>query len=294
MKAPDPTEKTGDAGSDRALGPDRQMPADKRIGIVAGSGQFPILFTEAAKAKGYAVYAAAYVGEADSRLADLAADIKWVHLGQVRKLIQFFKANRISQAVFAGGIQKTRMFSDVKPDVKAISLIIKVKTTHDDNILKLFADVLEKEGIRIISATVLLPGLLAPDGCWTRRKPNRAEAADIDLGWKLAKEIGRLDIGQCIVIGGGSVLAVEAIDGTDATIQRGAALGRGNASVVKICKPNQDLRFDMPAVGTQTVETMVRSGATALAVEAGKTLVFNRDEMIDLADRKNVAIVARH
>ena len=152
----------------------------------------------------------------------------------------------------------------------------------------------KKECIRIISATMLLPGLLAPEGCWTRRKPTRAESADIDLGWKLAKEIGKLDIGQCIVIGGGSVLAVEAIDGTDATIKRGAALGKGNASVVKICEPDQDLRFDMPAVGRQTIETMITAGATALAIEAGKTVVFNRDEMIDLANREKVAIVARH
>lgn len=270
------------------------MPMDKRIGIIAGNGQFPILFSLAARARGFSVYAAAYVGETDPKLARLAAGIKWIHLGQVRRLIRFLKSNRVNQAVFAGGITKTRMFSDVKPDIKAISMLLKVKTTHDDNILKLFAEVLEKEGIRIISATSLLPGLLAPEGCWTRRKPTRAETADMDLGWKLAKKIGRLDIGQCIVVGGGSVLAVEAIDGTDATIQRGAALGRGNASVVKVCKPEQDMRFDMPAVGAQTIETMAAAGATALAVEAGRTVVFNRDEMTKLANQNKIAIVARH
>ncbi|MCP4688251.1 MAG: LpxI family protein, partial [Desulfobacterales bacterium] len=198
----------------------------------------------------------------------------------------------VTDAVMMGAITKTRMFTNVKPDMKVISLFFKMKSTHDDGILRAFAGLLEKEGIRIRESTFMLPELLAPEGCWTRRKPSRSERADIELGWKLAKEIGRLDIGQCVVVGGGSVLAVEAIDGTDATIKRGGRFGHGNAVVVKVCKPTQDLRFDIPAIGVQTVHTMAESDARVLAVEAGKAVVFDREEMISRADEAGVAIVA--
>lgn len=266
----------------------------KRIGLIAGNGQFPILISEAAKKKGFAVYAVAYMGEAEEELANRVDGIRWIHLGQLKKMLRFFKKHAVTEAVIAGGVTKTKMFTDVKPDIKAISLMLKVKTTHDDHVLKTFADWLGKEGITVRQATFLMPEIIATEGCWTRRKPTKAEVADIELGWKLAKEIGKLDIGQCIVLGGGSVLAVEAIDGTDATIKRGGQLGRGNAVVVKICKPNQDRRFDMPAVGLKSIETMMEAGAKVLALEAGRTIVFDRQEMIAMADRAGIAIVARH
>ncbi|MCG6892423.1 MAG: UDP-2,3-diacylglucosamine diphosphatase LpxI [Desulfobacteraceae bacterium] len=262
-----------------------------RIGLIAGNGQFPLLFSRAAREKGWEVYAAAYVNEAEPLLADTVTALEWLHLGQVKRLVRFFKRHGVDQAVMLGGIRKTRMFTDVRPDLKAISLIAGMRSTHDDGILSAFADALEADGIRIRASTFLLPELLAPEGCWTRRKPNRSENADLLLGCRLAKAIGRLDIGQCVVVGGGSVLAVEAIDGTDATIRRGAALGQGNAVVVKACKPNQDRRFDMPAVGAQTVATMAEAGATALAVECGQAVVFDRQDMIGLADRHGIAVV---
>ena len=265
---------------------------DTRIGLIAGSGQFPIIFSKAAREKGFRIYAAAYVKEADPLLKEHVDEVEWLHLGQVNRLIKYFHKFDVNQAVMVGAINKTRMFFDVKPDMKAIAIIAKMKHTHDDGVLGAFAGALEKEGIKIKASTFLLPDLLAQEGCWTKRKPNRAEKADIDLGWKIAKEIGRLDIGQCIVLGGGSVLAVEAIDGTDATIKRGGSLGRKNAVVVKVCKPNQDLRFDIPAIGTQTIETMSKAGATTLAIEAGKAVVFDRDEMIELANKNNISILA--
>jgi DUF1009 family protein len=191
-----------------------------------------------------------------------------------------------------GGIRKTRLFTDVKPDIKAIAMIAGMRSTHDDGILRAFAKVLEKEGITVEASTFLLPDLLAPTGQWTRRKPSKAEKKDIELGWKIAKEIGRLDIGQCVVVGGGSILAVEAVDGTDATISRGGKLGHGEAVVVKVCKPNQDTRFDIPAMGLKTIETMHSVNATALALEAGKAVVFNRTELIKKADEYGIAIVA--
>ena len=263
-----------------------------RIGLIAGSGQFPLIFSKSAKAKGFEVYAIAYFNETDPELKEYVDGIKWVHLGQIKRLLNFFKKNHINDAVMMGAIRKTRLFTDVKPDTKIISLIAKMRHTHDDRLLRAFADLLEDEGIRVQASTFLLPDLLAPEGCWTKRKPTKSEKADIDLGWHLAKEIGRLDIGQCIVVGGGTVLAVEAIEGTDATIKRGGRLGDGTAVVVKVCKPSQDVRFDIPAVGAQTIRIMAESGATALAVEAGKTVVFDLHEMVTLADRHKISIVA--
>lgn len=263
-----------------------------RIGLIAGSGQFPIIFSKAAKSKGFAIYAVAYLKEADDRLKNYVDDIEWMHLGQVKRLIKFFKKNNISEAVMMGAIKKTRMFSDLKPDTKAISILTGMKHTHDDGLLRAFAGVLEKEGIRIQESTFLLPDLLAKEGCWTKRKPNRNEKSDVDLGWSLAKEIGRLDIGQCLVIECGSVLAVEAIDGTDATIKRGGKLGKGESVVIKVCKPNQDKRFDIPAVGAQTVKTMYEAGVKVLAIEAEKAVVFDKEEMVTLANKYGITIIA--
>jgi len=268
------------------------MIMDKRIGLIAGSGQFPIIFSKEAKTKGLSIYAAAYLNEADPAIQDYVEAIEWIHLGQIKRLIKFFKKNKIYEAVMMGGIKKTRMFKDVKPDIKAISIIAGLRHTHDDGVLSAFANALEKEGIKIKASTFLLPHLLAKEGCWTKRKPSRSERSDIELGWSLAKEIGRLDIGQCIVVGGGSVLAVEAIDGTDATVQRGGTLGKGTAVVVKVCKPNQDFRFDVPAVGMQTIRIMHEAGARVLVVEAGKAVVFDREEMIDLANKHDISIIA--
>ncbi|MDF1591705.1 MAG: UDP-2,3-diacylglucosamine diphosphatase LpxI [Desulfobacterales bacterium] len=263
-----------------------------RIGLIAGSGQFPIIFSKKARSKGFSVYAAAHHHETDPTLEAYVDAIKWIHLGQIKRLLQFFKENNVSEAVMLGAINKTRMFSDVKPDMKTISLIVKMRHTHDDGILRAFAGVLADEGIQVKPSTFLLPGLLAQKGCWTKRRPAKAERADMELGWKLAKEIGRLDIGQCVVVGGGSVLAVEAIDGTDATIRRGGQLGNGTAVLIKVSKPNQDLRFDMPAVGVETIQTMNSAGVTALALEACKAVVFDRQEMVELADACGIAIVA--
>ncbi|HSO19762.1 MAG TPA: UDP-2,3-diacylglucosamine diphosphatase LpxI, partial [Desulfosarcina sp.] len=193
----------------------------QKIGLIAGSGQFPMLFCRAAADRGFHIYTAAYVNEADPELASLATKLQWMHLGQVKRLIKFFKQNDVSHAVMLGAIRKTRIFSDVKPDMKAIAIIAGMRHTHDDAVMRAFADSLEKEGITIEPSTFLLPELLADKGVWTRRKPSRAEKKDSAMGFAIAREIGRLDIGQSVVVGGGSVLAVEAIDGTDATIERG-------------------------------------------------------------------------
>ncbi|MCP4020823.1 MAG: LpxI family protein [Desulfobacteraceae bacterium] len=263
------------------------------IGLIAGGGQFPILFSQRAVQKGLKVFATAFVNEADQQLEEYVQAIQWQHLGQLSKLIKFFKENDVSQAVMLGSVKKTNIFKDIKPDLKALGFIAKTGITHDDSILSSFADLLSQNGIEVKPSTFLLPELICKKGCWTKRKPDKAEKKDIACGWKLAKEIGKLDIGQCIVISNGTVLAVEAIDGTDSTIKRGGALSLSNgAVVVKLSKPGQDLRFDLPSTGSQTILSMKESGATVLAIEAGKTITFDKKEMIALADQHKICIIA--
>ena len=263
-----------------------------RIGLIAGGGQFPIIFSKAAKSKGFEVFAVAYHKETDPILADYVDGIQWLYLGQVKRLLKYFKENSVNEAVMMGAVKKIRMFSNARPDSKVISALARIKHTHDDELLSAFARMLEEEGIRVRAATFLLPSILAQEGCWTKKKPSKSEEIDINLGWYLAKEVGRLDIGQCVVVRGGSVLAVEAIDGTDATIKRGGELGKGNAVVVKVCKPNQDQRFDIPAIAIQTIKTMHEYGVNVLAIEAAKAVVFDRDEMISTANKYKISIVA--
>jgi len=263
-----------------------------KIGLIAGGGQFPIIFAKAAREKGMLVYAIAHQTETEPLLEEQVDAIQWIYLGQIKKIIHFFKSNQVTQAVMMGTIAKTRLFKDLRPDTKALSLIAGMRHTLDDGILRSLAKFLEEQGITIQPSTFLVPELLADKGCWTKRKPSGSEISDITLGWEIAKEIGRLDVGQCVVVAKGSVLAVEAIDGTDATISRGGQLGNQNAVVVKVCKPNQDLRFDIPAIGLETIRIMNQSGVKVLAIEAGKAVVFEKEAMIQLADSHKISIVA--
>lgn len=263
-----------------------------KIGLIAGGGSFPLEFARAAGKKGKKVYAAAYHGAADPDLDDSVYSIKWLYLGEIEKLVRFFNENGVRETVIMGGVNKRIMFSDIKPDATALALIAGLTETHDDTLLRRFADCLEQRGIMVRSSTFLLPELLAPDGCWTKAKPDAAQQVDIAIGWKAAKAIGRLDIGQCVVVEKGTVLAVEAIDGSDATIVRGGRLGGGQAVVVKVSKPHQDMRFDVPAVGPATVQTMRDAGVKVLAIETGKTVVFDREKMVAMADEAVIVIVA--
>jgi DUF1009 family protein/predicted dehydrogenase len=193
----------------------------------------------------------------------------------------------------AGAINKTRLYTRVRPDWRAVKFMHRLRNKKDDSILRALAEELESDGIRIEPSTIFLPNLLAIEGVLTRRKPNRREQLDIDFGWQLAKEFGKLDIGQCLLVKDQAVLAVEGIDGTDATILRGGRLCKQGAVVVKVSKPIQDLRFDVPAVGFETIATMKRVKARVLVIEAGRTLMFDRDRMIDAANRAGISIVVR-
>jgi len=264
-----------------------------KIGLIAGSGKFPILIAETAKEKGLKVIAVAHKGETDPELAKKTDKITWVGLGQFGHLLDAFKSNGVHKVLMAGGITKTNMFKNLKPDLRGLAIAGKLLIFHDDDILRNVANELEKEGISVVSSAIYLPELLAPDGCFTKRKPNKGEMADIEFGWKMAKELGRLDIGHCVVVKRKTVLALEAIDGTDKTILRGGKLAHKGAVVIKVCKPDQDLRFDLPAIGLNTVKTMSMVKASALAIESGKTLVFDKEEMIKLANERGISIVSR-
>ncbi|MDY6954068.1 MAG: UDP-2,3-diacylglucosamine diphosphatase LpxI, partial [Thermodesulfobacteriota bacterium] len=209
----------------------------ERIGLISGSGQFPIVFSRAARQKGLKVYAVAHIGETAPHLETFVEAMKWIKIGQLNRLISFLKGHDVKDAVMAGAITKTKMFTDVRPDLKALKVLATMDHTQDDGLLRAFARELEQAGITIHAATFLLPELLAQKGHWTRRKPSRSEMSDVRFGWGVVKEIGRLDIGQAVVVRDGSVMAVEAIDGTNATIKRGGRLGREKTVVVKASKP---------------------------------------------------------
>jgi DUF1009 family protein len=262
------------------------------IGLIAGGGQFPLMVAEAAKKQGSCVLAVAHLGETDPSLSDKVDEIVWIKLGQLGHLINAFKKKGVKRVLMAGSIAKRRMFGNIKPDLKGLTFISKLVVFHDDDILRAVARELAEQGIEIVSSTSYLPELLPPPGCLTKKRPNKAEKEDIHFGWKTAKELGRLDIGQCVVVRRKTVLALEAIDGTDETILRGGRLGREKAVVVKVSKPSQDLRFDVPSVGLGTVRVMSRVKASVLAVEAGKTLMFDKPELIAYADKVDISVVS--
>lgn len=263
------------------------------IGLIAGGGQFPKLFCQKAAQNGFRVHAVGFKSETEPELAELTESIEWLYLGQVTRLLKYFKKHNVSKAVLMGTINKTQLFKDIRPDLKALSFIARNIRTHDDSVLRAFAEMLGSYGIEIIDSTFLMPELISPHGVWTKKKPDKAQVKDIKFGWHIAGEIGKLDIGQCVVVGNGSILAVEAVEGTDQAILRGGALSRkSSAVVVKRCKPNQDFRFDLPASGTQTIETMHKAGADVLVVESGRSLSFDREEMIARADQLKICIFA--
>ncbi|RPI79708.1 MAG: LpxI family protein [Desulfobacteraceae bacterium] len=262
------------------------------IGLIAGGGTFPLQIAETARNRGLTVIALAHEGDTDPGLTQKVDKIVWIKLGQLGKIINVFKKNGVQQALMAGTINKRRMFSKIKPDLKGLALISKMAILHDDGILRAVARELEAEGIEMISSTFCLPELLTPPGLLTKRKPNKEEKEDIQFGWEMAKALGKLDIGQCVVVRRKTVLAVEAIEGTDETIRRGGRLAQEKAVIVKVSKPNQDLRFDVPTVGLQTIRTMLEVQAAVLALEADKTLLFDKKEMLALADKSGIVIIA--
>ncbi len=267
----------------------RVQASPDKIGLIAGNGVFPLIFAETAKERGLSVVAIAHTGETEPSLSEKVDDILWIRVGQIGKLISYFKKSGVSSAVMAGGIRKTRIF-EVRPDLRAISLLARLKEKKDDALLRAVAGELERENISIEDATAFLTPLLAGEGEFTRPL-KKSEKEDVHWGWSLAKKVGLLDIGQCVVVRNGVILAVEAIEGTDATILRGGTLGKENAVVIKVCKPQQDLRFDIPTVGPETIRSMIEVKASVLALESGKTLILEKDRFIRDAKAAGIAVV---
>lgn len=269
------------------------MESQRKIGLIAGNGSFPLAFAKAAKEKGLHVVAVAHEGETLPELAELVDGIFWIKVGQLGKLIKIFKDQDVADVLMAGGIKKTHLFSGAVPDMRGMAVLARMIHKKDDFLLRAVAQELESEGITVRESTLYLDNLLAQPGVLTRRKPSRHELQDIEFGWHIAKEIGKLDIGQAVVIKNQAVLAVEAIEGTDEAIRRGGRLCREGAVIVKICKPGQDIRFDLPAVGPQTVQSMQEVKASCLAIEAGKTIILDREIVLSEANRAGISIVAR-
>lgn len=261
------------------------------IGIIAGGGQFPLLFIDAAHKEGRRVVVVAHKGETDEQVVAAADAAVWVKLGQLGKVISFLHKEGAGETVFLGTITKTQIFRDVLPDFKALSLWNKIDRKQDDAILRAFATALEKEGIKVLESTIYLQHLLFPAGVLTKKKLSGPQRQDIVFGWQNARAIGKLDIGQCVVVRDCTVLAVEAIEGTDAAILRGGMLAKEKAVVVKVKKPGQDFRFDLPATGLTTIKTLQQVKGAVLAVEAGQSLLFDKDAMIAEANRAGIVVV---
>ncbi len=263
----------------------------KTLGLIAGNGKFPLLFAKEAKRAGYVVIAVAHRGETDEKLSAVADQVTWVYVGQLGKIIRSFQRAHVTEAVMAGGIRKVRLFGNFRPDVRGARFLAKFKSREDDILLRGVADELAAEGIRIVESTLCLPDILCSEGVLTKRQPNQKEWDDIKLGFHTAKQIGRLGIGQTVIVKNQVVVAVEAVEGTDAAIERGGALARGGCVVVKVSKPQQDLRFDVPAVGVDTLTRLHRAGAAVLALEAGKTLLLEKEGLLNQADSVGIAVV---
>jgi UDP-2,3-diacylglucosamine hydrolase len=263
-----------------------------RYGLIAGNGQFPFLVLEGARRAGVSLAVAAIREETDPRIEQMADTLTWVGIGQLGKMIRFFKRAGVERAIMAGQVKHVQIFSGALPDVRMLKMLMRLPRRNTDALIGGVAAELAKEGIELIDSTYFLQDHLPAPGALTRRAPDERERGDIEYGLEVAHEIARLDLGQTIVVRARACVAIEAMEGTDATIKRAGELARGRLTVVKIAKPDQDMRFDVPVVGVPTIETMHAAGATCLCITAGKTLMFDRVEMIKLADKHRIAVVA--
>jgi DUF1009 family protein len=263
------------------------------LGIIAGNGVYPRLIAEAARKAGVnKIVAAAFTDETDLVLQQLVDVLEWIRVGQLGRLLKFFRSQGIHHAIMAGQIAPKNLF-DLRPDLKALLLLGKLKQRNAESIFAAIADELSKINVDLLPATTFLEDSLARSGLIAGPKLSLRQEHDVELGWNVAKEIARLDIGQTIVIKNGTIVAVEGLEGTNEAIKRGGTLAREGAVMVKVSKPNQDMRFDVPVIGVETIRIAVESGVRVIAVEAGKTLLLERDAIIALAKSSNMSVVAR-
>ena len=278
-----------------------------KLGLIAGNGRFPFLLLDAARAQGLAVTVAAIREETDPEInqraaADPCISVHWLSLGELSRLIEIFHKEGVQKAVMAGQVKHKQIFSSIRPDWRLAKLLLNLRTRNTDMLLGAVAKVLGDEGIELISSTAFLEPLLAEAGTLTPRAPDEDERRNIDYGLGVARAIAAFDIGQTVVVAAQACVAVEAMEGTDAAIERAGALmqniGEGDAStlarrltIVKVAKPNQDMRFDVPVIGIRTIEAMIAAGASCLSVEAGRTLLFDREALLERAAAAGIAII---
>jgi DUF1009 family protein len=260
-------------------------------GLIAGNGRFPFLVLDGARDRGVELCVVAIKEETDRDIEQAASDVTWVGIGQLGKMISCFKDRGVTKAVMAGQVKHVQIFSGAIPDVRMVKMLWNLPRRNTDALIGGVASELAKEGIELIDSTYFVPDHLAGEGTLTKRQPNELEAENIKYGLNIADEIARLDLGQTIVIRSKACVAIEAMEGTDATIRRAGELANGKLTVVKVAKPDQDMRFDVPVVGVPTIRTMIDAGATCLSVTSGKTLMFDREEMIALANANKICVV---
>jgi UDP-2,3-diacylglucosamine hydrolase len=263
------------------------------LGIIAGNGVYPQLVADGARKAGVKkIVAAAFTNETDPILEKHVDVLDWIRVGQLSRFLKFFRNQEIHHAIMAGQIAPKNLF-DFRPDLKALMLLGKLKQRNAESIFAAIADELAKIDVDLLPATTFLEDSLARPGLIAGPKLSHRQEQDVEIGWNAAKQIARLDIGQTIVIKNGTVVAVEALEGTDEAIKRGGTLAREGAVVAKVSKPNQDMRFDVPVIGVATVRIAAEAGVRVIAVEAGKTLLLERDAVIDLANGLNISVVAQ-
>jgi DUF1009 family protein len=261
------------------------------LGLIAGNGHLPLAIAREARRRGLSVVTVAHRGETLPEIALEVDEITWVSVGSLGRIVQAFRAAGVRRAIMAGGLDKARLLRRFRPDLAALRVLLSVRGRGDDRLLRAVADYLATEGIEIVDCAALTPDLLAPAGVLSRRPPTAPERTDIEEGWRVARALGDLDVGQSVAVKSGAIVAVEAVEGTDALIRRAGELAGPGVVIVKAAKPGQDLRFDVPTVGPQTVETMAEVGAAVLAVEAGRTLLLDRAETVARANRHRIALV---
>jgi UDP-2,3-diacylglucosamine hydrolase len=268
---------------------------NEKFGLIAGNGRFPFLVLEGARAEGVGMAVAAIKEEADPAIEPLAAALEWISVGHLNKLIKFFKREGVTHVIMAGQVKHVQIFKlNALPDLRMARMLARLKRRNTDALIGAVANELESEGVRLIDSTTFLQPLIAREGLLTKRSLTKHELADIEYGAHVAHELGRLDLGQTIVVKNQAVVAIEAMEGTDATIRRASELVRGRSlTVVKVAKPNQDMRFDVPVIGVQTVETLTACKVTAMSITADKTLIFDREQTLAAAAHERIAIVGR-
>jgi UDP-2,3-diacylglucosamine hydrolase len=263
------------------------------LGIIAGNGVYPRLLADSARRVGVKnIVAAAFTGETDPALTQHVDVIEWMRVGQLSRLLKFFREQEIHHAIMAGQIAPKNLF-DLRPDWKALLLLGKLNQRNAETIFAAIAGELAQAGVDLLPATTFLEDSLASSGLIAGSKLSRREEEDVDLGWKIAREIARLDIGQTVVVRDGTIVAVEAFEGTNGAITRGGTLARKGAVMVKVAKANQDMRFDVPVIGVETIRIAAEAKLRVIAVEAGKTLLLEKDTIVELVSRSNISIVAR-